>query len=82
VKANLFEIASGIGTPLVIDGATQARLFGLYAWVLADVDLSGKFFDYVLVQREEHAFPVEVHYERHIDFCSHCKAIGHRIQKM
>jgi len=34
------EIASGLGSPLVIDDATQARLFRLYARVLVDVDLS------------------------------------------
>jgi len=63
---------------MVIDDATQARLFGLYARVLVDVDLLGKLFDYVLVKREGHAFPIGV---RHIDFCFHCKAIRHHIQQ-
>lgn len=75
----MYEIASGIGTPLLIDEATQSRVFGLYARVLVDVDLSKKLFNSVLVEREGNAFPMEVQYERQPLFCSHCKHIGHAI---
>lgn len=60
----MFEIASGIGTPLTIDEATLSRVFGLYARVLVDVDMSGRLFDSVLVEREGHAFPVAIEYMR------------------
>ena len=74
----LLEIASGVGTPLVIDEATQARLFGLYARVL--VDLSRKLFDTVVVEREGFAFTILVQYEKQPSFCSHCSLLGHTIQ--
>ena len=79
-KQTIFEIASGLGTPLTIDEATQNRRFGLFARVLIDVDLSEKMFESVIVEREGHALPIMVQYERHPLFCSHCKAIGHSLQ--
>lgn len=42
INHTLFEIAFGIGTLLTIDDATQSRLFGLYARVLVDIDVSKK----------------------------------------
>lgn len=80
-ERTLLEIASGIGTPLLIDDATKTRLFGIYARILVDVDMSGKLFDSVLVEREGYAFSVEVKYERQPLFCSHCKILGHSIQQ-
>jgi len=80
-KTTLLEIASGIGTPLAIDEATQSRLFGHYARVLVDVDLSDTLFEFVLVEREGYEFPVTVEYERKPVFCLHCKMIGHSIQQ-
>jgi len=80
-KQTLFEIASGIGTPLSIDEATNKRLFGLYARVLVDVDLSSKLYNFVLVERDNHAFHVKVSYEKHLLFCNHCKIIGHSLQQ-
>jgi len=77
----LFEIASGIGTPLVLDDATKSRSFGIYARILIDVDMSGKLFNSVIVEREGFAFPVEVQYERQPSFCSHCRFLGHTIQQ-
>lgn len=79
-KITLFEIASGIGTPLTIDEATQSRLFGHYARILVDVDMSDTLFNSVVVEREGYAFPVTVEYERRPSFCSHCKMLGHSIQ--
>jgi len=56
-------------------------LFGHYARVLVDVDLSEKLFDYVLVEREGHVFPIPIEYEKHPDFCQHCKALVHVIHQ-
>ena len=80
-KQTLFEIASGVGTTLIIDDATKSRLFGIYARILVDVDMSGKLFESILVERDGYAFPVEVQYERQPSFCTHCMFIGHSIQQ-
>jgi hypothetical protein len=68
-RQTLFEIASGLGTPLTIDEETQNRRFGLFARVLVDIDMSERMFESVMVQ-----------YEKYPLFCSHCKSIGHSIQ--
>lgn len=70
-KKTLFEIASGIGTPLIIIDANRARLFGLYTRVLVDVDMSRHLFDSDIVEREGYVFYVSVQYERKPPFCSH-----------
>jgi hypothetical protein len=44
------EIASGVGTPLLVDDTTKSRLFGIYARILVDVDMSEKLFNSVLVE--------------------------------
>jgi len=75
----LFEIV-GIGTPLTIDEATLSRVFGLYARVLVDVDMSGRLFDYVLVEREVYAFLISIEYEKQPLYCAHCKMLGHTMQ--
>jgi hypothetical protein len=75
----LFEIASGLGTPLIIDEAALNRRFGLYARFLVDVDLSEQFFEAVIVEREGHALSVMVQYEKQPSFCTHCKMLGHDI---
>jgi len=80
-KTTLLEIASGIGTPLAIDEATQSRVFGHYAHILVDVDLSDTLFESVLVEREGYEFPVTVEYERKPVFCPHCKMKRHSIQQ-
>jgi hypothetical protein len=58
----LREIASVIGTPLLIDNATSKRLFGHYARILVDMDFTRKIFYEIVVEREGFAFPVEVVY--------------------
>jgi len=73
----LFEIASGLGTPLITDDATLNRRFGLFARVLVDVDLSEQFFENVIVEREGHALSVVVQYEKQPSFCTHCKMMCH-----
>ena len=62
-KKTLFEIASGLGTPLTIDEATLSRKFGLYARVLVDVDLSSQLFDSVVMESEGFALPISIQYE-------------------
>lgn len=79
-QKTLFEIASGLGTPLIIDDATLNRRFGLYAHVLVDVDLSEQLFESVIVEREGHALSAIGQYEKQPSFCSHCKMLGHDIQ--
>ena len=75
----LREIASAVGTPLLIENATTKRLFGHYARILVDMDLSRKLFHEIVVEREGFAFTLEVAYERLSDFCTHCQAIGHNV---
>jgi len=79
-KQTLFEIASGLGTPLTIDEAAQHRRFGIYARILIDVDLSEKMFETVVVERDDHALSIVVHYEKHPMFCANCRMLGHDIQ--
>jgi len=79
-KQTIFEIASGLGTPLTIDDATQNRRFGLFARVLIDVDLSEKMYESVIIESEGHALAIVIQYERHPLFCAHCKSICHNIQ--
>jgi len=76
----LLEIASGVGTPLTIDESTKARLFGHYARILVDIDLSCKLYNNVLVERDGHAFKVAIVYEKYPNFCNNCRSIGHSIQ--
>ena len=75
----LREIASAIGTPLLIDSATQNRVFGYYARILVDMDLSKQIYNEVMIEREGYSFPIEITYERLPSFCTHCKNIGHHI---
>jgi len=70
-----------VGTRLIIDEATQSRLFGMYARILVDVDMSSKLFESVIMEREGYAFSVGVQYEKHPPFCSHCKFLGHTAQQ-
>jgi len=79
-KTTLFEIASGLGTPLAIDEVTQSRRFGIFARVLVDVDLSKQLFETVVVEREDHALSIDVFYEKHPSFCANCKTLGHSLQ--
>ena len=79
VERTLREIASVVGTPLLIDNATTKRLFGHYARILVDMDLSRKLFHEIVVEREGFAFTLEVAYERLPNFCTHCLSIGHNV---
>ncbi|XP_045802788.1 uncharacterized protein LOC123896450 [Trifolium pratense] len=75
----LFEIAGGLGTPLILDEATKNRSFGHYARILVDINLSQRLFDDILVEREGHAFYVEIVYEKLPEYCDYCKSIGHPV---
>jgi len=79
-KQTIYEITSGLGTPLTIDEATQCRRFGLFVRVLVDVNLSDKLFESVIIEREGHALTIAVQYEKLPSFCVHCKSIGHSVQ--
>lgn len=79
MEQTLREIASAVGTPLLIDNATTKRLFGHYARILVDMDLSRKLFHEIVVEREGFAFTLEVAYERLPAFCTHCQGIGHDV---
>jgi len=79
-KKTLFEIASGLGTPLILDDATLNRRFSLFARILIDVVLSEQLFDTVIVEREGHVLSVMVQYEKQPSFCSHCKMLGRDLQ--
>ena len=78
-KHTLLEIASGVGTPLIIDVITLYRHLGKYARVLIDVDLSEQLFESGIVERKGHALSVMVQYERQPSFCTHCKMLGHEV---
>ena len=79
MERTLQEIASAVGTPLVIDNSTSKRIFGHYARILVDMDFSKKLFYEILVEREGFSFPVEVVYEWIPEFCSHCQNLGHDV---
>ena len=76
----MFEIASGLGTPLNIDEATLHKRLGIFARVLIYVDLSAKLFESVVVEREDHVISISVQYEKYPMFCTHCNMLGHTIQ--
>lgn len=78
-ERTLREIARAIGTPLIIESATQYRHFGHYAKVLIDIDISKHIFDEIIVERDGFDFQVEVIYKRLSLFCSHCCIIEHNL---
>jgi len=79
MNMTLREIASPVGTLLLIDNAMYKRLFGHYAHILVDMDFTRKLFYEIVVERKGFAFPVEVVYERMPNFCTHCQNIGHHV---
>jgi hypothetical protein len=56
----LREIASALGTPLLIDNAMTKRINGYYARILIDMDFSKKNFHEITVEREGYTFDVGV----------------------
>lgn len=57
LERTLLEVGGGIGTPLIINIATQKRIFGHYVRVLVDIDFSHWLFYEITVEREGFAFP-------------------------
>jgi len=78
MERTLREIASVVGTPLLIGNATSKHMFGHYARILVDMDFSRKLFHEIMVERESYTSIVEV-YEWLPDFCTHCQNIGHDV---
>jgi len=72
MERTLYEIAGAVGTPLLINNVTRNRLYGHYARILVDLDLSKTIFYEVMVEREGYAFPVAIDYEGLPNFCTHC----------
>ncbi|XP_008350100.2 uncharacterized protein [Malus domestica] len=77
----LMEIARGVGTPLQLDHATREKLYGYYARILVDVDLSADLPSTIMVEREQHGFSVDIIYENLPPTCGHCGVIGHNTNK-
>lgn len=75
----LFEIPSVIGMPLTFDVSTQNKVFGHYAPILVDKDLSRHIFYEIMVEQNRYAFKVEVFSEKFPELCYHCISIGHNI---
>jgi len=80
MERTLYDIV-GVGTPLLIDNVTRNRLYGHYACILVDLDLSKDIFYEIMVEREGLVFPLAIEYEGLPDFCKHCKSIGHDVPK-
>jgi len=77
MERTLREIASAVGTPLVIDNATMKRLYGHYGRILVDLDCSKELFYEIFPKREGFSFPIEVVYKWMPEFCTHCQNLGH-----
>jgi len=71
MERTLYEIVRAVGTPLLIDNVTRNRLYGHYARILVDMDLSKDIFYEIMVEREGFAFPLAIEYEGLPDFCKH-----------
>ncbi|XP_024161458.1 uncharacterized protein LOC112168770 [Rosa chinensis] len=65
------------GFESLLDAATKEQRFGYYARVLVDVDLLGALPTSIMVERENHCFPVRIDYENLPPQCAHCGLIGH-----
>ncbi|KAK9273415.1 hypothetical protein L1049_018225 [Liquidambar formosana] len=76
-RQNLLEIARGVGIPLQIDRATLNQVYGHYARILVEIDMSQTPPESIRVEREGFGFFVDVYYENLPAFCSHCQSVGH-----
>jgi hypothetical protein len=73
----LFEIPSVIGMPLTFDVAKPNKVFGHYAPILVDKDLSRRIFHEIMVEQNRYALKVVVVYEKFPELCYHCISIDH-----
>lgn len=53
--------------------------FGMYARLLADIDLSISWPERISVKGKDLNFFVRVEYEKILAFCSNCGAIGYQL---
>lgn len=58
----MFEIANGVETLLSLDGATKNHIFGHFARILIELDLSKSFYE-IMIDHERFSFYVEIHHE-------------------
>lgn len=77
----MVEIASGIGTPISIDEATKNKVYGHFARILVDIDLTKSFPNNIMVERTDYAFFVTIFYEKMPSFCNLCQVIGHSLDQ-
>ena len=75
----MFEFANGVGTPLELDVVTKNHIFGHYAMILVDIDLSKRNFYEITVEREGFSFYVEITYEWLPTYCQNYATIDHTI---
>ncbi|XP_024164501.1 uncharacterized protein LOC112171573 [Rosa chinensis] len=74
----LFEIASGVGTPLKLDPRTKNCTIGLYARILVDVDFSQPPPDKLRITRANgEVVVIGVEFESVPVICSKCGIVGH-----
>lgn len=59
---------------------TRKRLYGHYARIMIDLDLSSRLPNEIMVEREDFAFYVIVEYEKLPGFCAYCQSIRHTLQ--
>jgi len=82
-KNIIFIIAGSLGSPICTDATTSKpridRTFRQYVMVLIDMDLSQTIRYKRLVERKGFSFYVDVDYQNLLDYCSHCKNIGHYV---
>ncbi|AES65336.1 hypothetical protein MTR_2g038110 [Medicago truncatula] len=67
--------------PITLYEPTRNRVFGPYARLLIDIDLSKPICDNVLVEREGFPFHVGVVYEKHLEYCHSYQTLGHHISQ-
>ena len=63
-----------------IDQATRDKVFGYYARVLVEVDLSGPLPSSIMVELPDDGFILDIVYENLPPKCSACSLIGHQLK--
>ncbi|XP_074315117.1 uncharacterized protein LOC141651297 [Silene latifolia] len=77
----LSKIASKIGTPLYADPVTTHKERLSFARIMIEVDVSQKLPDDILLHTPFGQVLQRVVYEWLPYYCSHCKKLGHEVQK-
>jgi len=78
MERTLYKIAGAIEKSLLNDNVTNNRLFGHYARVLVDLDLSWDIFLWNYGGTRRFCLP-QWRFNTRAEFCTHCKSIGHNI---